>query len=531
MKTKLYILLLSPFCSSAYANVEEVSVPISVVITDFFEFILTPIVSFLAFVFLGGEYEIFGEVKQITILGIPLLVAWLLVGAVFFTFKLRFVNLRLFKHAIDVVRGKYRDPDAPGKVTHLQALFTAVAATVGLGNIAGVAIAVSLGGPGAVIWMMIAAFFGMSTKFAEVTLGQKYRRFEKGHLYAGSFYYLEDGFKEKGYVKTGQFFGKFSAILCIGGAIGGGLMFQANQSAAIIADSFNLGSMSKFIFILLLSGVIGAILLGGITRIASLAEKVVPLMACIYIISCIIILLANYSNVVDAVRLMFHSAFSENALYGGIIGAIVQGFKRAAFSNEAGIGSAPIAHAAAKTKEPIREGSVALLEPFIDTITICFMTGIVIVVTGSYENANVDEGGVLITKAAFATVSSWFPYILSLAVFLFAFSTMLTYSYYGQQAWLYLTHGKKVYLCHLLFVFFIFVGGMMHLGIVIDFADILFLSMAIPNLIGLYVMSGNIKEDTDNYIFRLKSGEFSNLVYKNETNADTEEKQEAKSES
>lgn len=519
MKKYFYILLLNFISFAAYATEIEDTVPVAVVITDFFEFILEPIVSFLAFIFLGGAYEISGEVRHITIVGMPLLVVWLLIGGVFFTFKLRFVNLRLFKHAIDIARGKYLDPDAPGKVTQLQALFTAVAATVGLGNIAGVAIAVSIGGPGAVIWMMVAAFFGMSTKFAEVTLGQKYRRFNKGRLYAGSFYYLEEGFKERGHIKTGKLLGKLAAILCIGGAIGGGLMFQANQSVSIISDSFNLGSMPKLIFVSLLSLGIGVVLLGGITRIAQLAEKIVPIMAVIYVVSCLIILVANYSNVIDAVRLMFHSAFNENAMYGGIIGAIIQGFKRAAFSNEAGIGSAAIAHAAAKTREPIREGSIALLEPFLDTIIICFMTGIVIVVTGTYENANINEGGVLITRDAFATVASWFPYVLSLVVFLFAFSTMLTYSYYGQQAWLYLTQGKKLFLCHIIFVCFIFIGGLIQLGIVIDFADILFLSMAIPNLIGMYYMSGMIKDEMDNYIFRLRSGEFSDLVYRNSSNS------------
>lgn len=515
MKKIIYALLLNLFCYTAYGASEEVTVPISEIIADFFEFFLDPIVSFLGFIFLGGEYKIFGEVRQITIMGIPLLVAWLIVGAVFFTLKLRFVNLRLFKHSIDVARGKYYDPDAPGTVTHLQALFTAVAATVGVGNIGGVAIAVSVGGPGAVIWMMLASFFSMSTKFAEVTLGQKYRRYKNGHLYAGAFYYLEDGFKERGYVRTGAFLGKLAAILCIGGAIGAGLMFQANQSVSIITDSFHLSSMSKFILILALSGTIGIILLGGIKRIAHLAEKIVPSMAVLYIISCLIILIINYNNILSAIGTMFNYAFTHNALYGGVIGAVIQGFKRAAFSNEAGLGSAPIAHAAAKTREPVREGSIALLEPFIDTIIICFMTGIVIVVTGVYEGADVNQGGVLLTRNAFATVSSWFPYILSPIVFLFAFSTMLTYSYYGQQAWLYLTNGKRVYLCHLLFMCFIFIGGSIQLGIVIDFADILFLSMAVPNLIGLYVMSGNIKDDMDSYIFRLKSGEFNDLVRRN----------------
>ncbi len=483
--------------------------------TLYLERFFGPVVSFLAFLFLGANYEIFGAVRNINVFGLPVLVAWLIAGGIFFTIKLNFVNIRLFKHGIDVALGRYAEPDAPGKITQLQALFTAVAATVGLGNIAGVAIAVSLGGPGAVIWMMIAAFFGMSTKCAEVTLGQKYRNFDKnGHLLAGSFYYLEQGLKEKGLPRLGKILGIIAAIFCVGGAIGGGLMFQANQSVVIISDSFSMGSSSTFALVLIITALVGAILIGGITRIASIAEKIVPFMAIIYVLSCIIILTNNYDKIIDAVCLMFVSAFKGSAMYGGIIGAIIQGIKRSAFSNEAGLGSAPIAHAAGRTKEPVREGSISLLEPFIDTIVICFMTGIVIVVTGVYQGTGINDG-VLITRDAFATVTPWFPYILSIMVFLFAFSTMLTYSYYGQQAWLYLSKGKGLRICHVTFMIFIFIGGMIKLGIVIDFADILFLSMAVPNLIGMYIMSNLIKAEVVSYVDRLKAGKFEALRKKN----------------
>ena len=508
--SSLFICL--PFVT--YAGVVDGHISIATIITNSLETILSPIVSFCAFLFLGGEYKILGKSLQITIFGMPLLVAWLIIGGVFFSIKLRFVNIRLFTHAIDVIRGKYIEHDAPGKVTPLQALFTAIAATVGLGNIAGVAIAIAIGGPGAVIWMMIAAFFGMSTKFAEVILGQKYRRFKNGHLLAGAFYYLEDGLKEKNLPKLGKILAKIAAICCIGGAIGAGLMFQANQAVVIISDSFGFNSFAKLLLVLGITCLIGVILIGGITRIAHIAEKIVPIMAVIYLLSCLIILLANYDQILNAIGVIFNSAFKDNALYGGIIGAIIQGIKRSAFSNEAGLGSAPIAHAAAKTREPVREGSVALLEPFIDTIIICFMTGIVITVTGAYQSS-AGMNGVLMTRDAFATVSEWFPYILSIVVFLFAFSTMLTYSYYGQQAWLYLTKNKNINICYGVFIFFIFVGGMINIGIVIDFADILFLSMAVPNLIGLYIMSDNIKNDTDNYIARLKAGEFKSLYAQN----------------
>jgi AGCS family alanine or glycine:cation symporter len=487
---------------------------IALAISNYLENFLEPFVSFLGFLFLGAGYEIFGKIYKIDIFGIPFIVFWLIIGGLFFTLKLRFVNIRLFKHGIDVALGKYHDESAPGKVSQRQALFTAIAATVGLGNIAGVAIAVSIGGPGAVIWMMLAAFLGMSMKFAEVSLGQKYRELKGDNLFAGAFYYLEKGLKEQGFAKLGKFLGVFAAVACIGGAIGAGLMFQANQSVAIIADSFGLGSFAKLILVISIVCVIGVILIGGITRIAQIAEKIVPFMAVVYIVSCMIVLVVNYTGVLDAIVTMFSSAFVGDAVYGGVIGAIIQGFKRAAFSNEAGFGSAPIAHAAAKTKEPIREGSIAILEPFIDTIIICFMTGIVITVTGAYTGADVSNG-VLMTKNAFATVSPWFPYILSFAVFLFAFSTMLTYSYYGQQAWLYLSKGKYIHLCHIIFLIAIFIGGLINLGIVIDLADILFLSMAIPNLIGMYIMSGAIKADMEEYVAKLKIGKFEYLVKKN----------------
>jgi AGCS family alanine or glycine:cation symporter len=480
------------------------------IIISFLSFIIEPLVNFLAFIFLGSSYEIFGEVRRITIFHMPILVLWLLAGGIFFTLKLRFINIRLFKHGLAVVRGKYDDhkTEQPGKISHAEALFAAVSATVGLGNIAGVAIAISIGGPGAVIWMMLAAFFGMSTKFAEVTLGQKYRKFDKdGHLLAGAFYYLEDGLAVKGYKKLGLILAKLAAIFCITGAIGAGIMFQANQSVAIVVANFAMPDSGKIVIVLLLALSIGFVLLGGIVRIAHIAAKIVPVMAISYIICCIIILFINSANILPAIKLMFISAFHSNALYGGVIGAIIQGVKRSAFSNEAGIGSAVIAHAAAKTKEPVREGSVAILEPFIDTIIICFMTGVIITVTGVYEDSSIKDG-VLLTKAAFSTVSPLFPILLTFIVFLFAFSTMLTYSYYGQQAWIYLTKKNNYKTCHIIFIIAVIIGGLLNLGVVIDFADILFLVMAVPNLIGLYILSGDIKLMTDEYIKKLKANKF-----------------------
>lgn len=441
--------------------------------------------------------------------GFPVIVLWLITGSVFFTIYLKFVNIRLFRHAVNVVRGKYSNPNDPGKVTHAQALFTAVAATVGLGNIAGVAIAVTLGGPGAVIWMMIAAFFGMSSKYSEVLLGLKYRKISKdNHLYSGPFYYLRDGLKEIGHAKLGKILGLIAAICCIFGALGAGILFQANQAVAILVSEFDFNQTGQFVIVLILATIIGFVLIGGIVRVAHFAEKIVPFMAVLYVLSCLVIIGVNYDLIGAGLKTMFTSAFGNgSAIYGGVVGAIIQGVKRSAFSNEAGIGSAAIAHAAAKTKEPVREGAVAILEPFIDTIIICFMTGLVITITGAYIGAE-GMGGVLITAKAFATVSDKFSTLLSFIVILFAFSTMLTYCYYGRQAWDYFSQGKYENICYSIFILFVILGGMLKLGVVVDLADILFLSMSVPNIIGLYLMAPIIKKETAIYIEKLQAGKF-----------------------
>lgn len=445
------------------------------------------------------------------IFGFPLLVLWLVVGGVFFTFRLGFVNICLFRHAIDVVRGKYSSPDDPGEVTHFQALVAAVSATVGLGNIAGVAIAVSLGGPGAVIWMMIAGFFGMSAKFAEVTLGQKYRKIdEHGKVSGGAFRYLENGLAEMNFPKLGKVLAVIFAVFCIGGSLGGGNLFQSNQTVSMMTDTFTgLNSFDWGISLVLMVSV-GFVLIGGIKRIATVAEAVVPFMAFIYVTACIVVLIANADKVPAAFVTMFHDAFTGQAVGGGILGAVINGFKRAAFSNEAGLGSAPIAHSAAKTNEPVREGCVALLEPFLDTMVICFMTGIVITVTGVYQgNTDGAVSGVLLTSSAFATVIDWFPMVLSLAVALFAYSTMITWSYYGERSWEYLFGGGTIRLYHIIFCGMVFLGGVLDdISLVVDFSDLLLLSMAIPNLIGVYFLSGRLKAEVDNYRARLKNNEF-----------------------
>lgn len=447
------------------------------------------------------------------VMGFPMMVLWLAAGGIFFTFRLGFVNIRLFGHAINVVRGKYSNPNDPGEVTHFQALTAAVSATVGLGNIAGVAIAVSIGGPGAVIWMIIAGFFGMSAKFAEVTLGQKYRRIDKnGKVSGGAFHYLKDGLAEINYPTLGKILAVLFAIFCIGGSIGGGNLFQANQTIVIITDTFPAIAELDKILALLLAVSVGIVLIGGIKRIASVAEAVVPFMAFIYMVAAIIVLIVNADKVPSSLAFMFNDAFTGAALGGGAIGAIINGFKRAAFSNEAGLGSAPIAHSAAKTKEPVREGCVALLEPFIDTMVICLITGLVITVTGVYEgNSTGQVAGVTLTSAAFATVIDWFPIVLSISVVLFAYSTMITWSYYGERAWQYLFSEKTISVYHIIFCVFVFIGGVLEIGdisLVIDFSDLLFFSMAIPNMIGLYLLSGKISKMLTEYNEKLKKGKF-----------------------
>ncbi len=445
------------------------------------------------------------------IFGVPFLVLWLIAGGIFFTFKLGFVNIRLFGHAISCVRGKYSSKNDPGEITHFAALAAAVSATVGLGNIGGVAVAVTMGGPGAVVWMAIAGLFAMSTKMAEVTMGQKYRVFdENGKVSGGAFHYLSKGLAEKGMARFGKILAIIFAIFCIGGSLGGGNMYQSNQTVSILTNTFDFLKEADWIIALVLSITVGMVLIGGIRRIAKVAEAVVPLMALVYIASALVILLVNIEHLGEAFRIMLSDAFSGEAVGGGLLGAIIAGVKRASFSNEAGLGSAPIAHSAAKTKEPVREGCVALLEPFIDTVVICFLTGLVITVTGVYQDESVGKG-VLMTSAAFETVIDWFPMVLSVAIILFAYSTMITWSYYGERAWEYLFGKNKIRIYHVIFITATFIGGVVQLDIVIAFSDVLLLSMAIPNLIGLYILSNDLKKDVKKYSDKLKKGQFKRI--------------------
>lgn len=449
--------------------------------------------------------DILNEILFFEIAGFPLIVLWLICGSIFFTLRMGFINVRGLKHAIDIVRGKYDDPNDDGEVSHFQALATALSGTVGLGNIAGVAIAVQVGGPGAVLWMTLGGFFGMSSKFTECTLSQKYRRVKTdGSVAGGPMYYIARPLADKGLRPVGKGLAGLFAFLCIGASFGGGNMFQANQSYAAISNV--IPGIPNWIFGIVVAALVGVVIIGGLSRIASITGKLVPLMAVVYILACLWIILTNFTGIPGAIATIFTGAFSPQAVGGGFLGVLIQGIRRSAFSNEAGVGSAAIAHSAARTDEPLREGLVALLEPLIDTIVICNMTALAIIITGTYQDTSIGDG-VLLTSNSFATVVDWFPSVLAIAVVLFAFSTMISWSYYGEKAWEYLFGGSTILVYKGLFVFCVFVGSVVNLGAVLDFSDMMLLAMSIPNLIGCYLLSGVVASELKEYMNRLSSGQ------------------------
>ncbi|WP_304137286.1 amino acid carrier protein [Mesonia mobilis] len=448
-----------------------------------------------------------GNVKKNTI---PFIVIWLVLGAIFFTVRMKFINIRGFKHSLDLAKGKYDDPNAPGNITHFQALATAVSATVGLGNIAGVAVAVSLGGAGATFWMIIAGLLGMSSKFVECTLGVKYRNItEDGRIFGGPMNYLRYGLEKRNLKGLGKFLAGFFAILGVGASFGGGNMFQANQSFEILSGQFPMLDGNGFWFGVVVAVLVGVVIIGGINSIAKVTGKVVPVMAAVYVIGALIVIGVNIENIGPAFNAIIDGAFSPSALKGGVLGVLVVGFQRAAFSNEAGVGSAAIAHSAAKTNHPPSEGFVALLEPFIDTVVVCTLTALVLVFTGKHDIQEGDIEGAQLTSDAFKSVISWFPYVLSAAVFLFAFSTMISWSYYGMRAWTYLfgRSKKSEMIYKFLFLIFVVVGASISLGAVLVFSDMMILAMSFPNIIGLYIMSGEVREDLREYFKKVKSGD------------------------
>jgi len=440
------------------------------------------------------------------------IVVWLVVAAVFFTFYLGFLNIRGFTHAINLVRGRYSKPEDAGEVSHFQALATAVSGTVGLGNIAGVAVAITLGGPGATFWMILAGFLGMSAKLAECTLGVKYRHeHADGTVSGGPMYYLRDGLAGLGLGGLGKVLAAAFAVFCVFGSLGGGNMFQANQATAqILSVTGNEGNTTlQWVIGILFALAVGLVIIGGIKSIARVTEKVVPFMAALYLLACLVVILGNLGEVPGAFGDIVAGAFSPEGVTGGVVGVLIVGFQRAAFSNEAGIGSASIAHSAVKTNEPSTEGHVALLEPFIDTIVICTMTALTIVISGVWRDAGEGAEGVALTSSAFETVVPWFPNVLAVAVVLFAFSTMISWSYYGMKATGYLfgdnATAENVY--KVIFCIFTVLGSVTALDAVLGFSDAAIFLMSVPNVIGLYILARVLKKELTQYRAKIASGE------------------------
>jgi len=443
----------------------------------------------------------------------PFIVGWLVVGAVYLTCRFGFINVRMMGHALQVIRGKYQSPDDPGEVSPFQALTTALSATVGLGNIAGVAIAVSIGGPGATFWMIIAGFFGMTAKFTEVTLAQTYREIRPdGRIMGGAMEYLSRGFAEKGMPGTGKSLAILFAILCVGASLGGGNAFQVSQALGAVQNELSFFKEFPWVFGVFMAGAVGLVIIGGIKRIAHAAEAIVPSMVFIYLSACLWIILSHASAIPDALAMIVSQAFAPVAVAGGMVGVLVQGFKRAAFSSEAGIGSAAIAHSAASVKYPIRQGFVALYEPFIDTIIICTMTALVIILTGVY-NAPEYHGlveaskGAALTAVAFGSVISWFPVILAVSVVLFAYSTMISWSYYGERCWTYVFGERFSMAYRIIFLMFVVLASLVSAGNILDFSDLLLLSMAFPNFLALYLLQDKVAAALKQYLGLLHSGE------------------------
>ncbi len=460
---------------------------------------------------------------------VPIVLIVLILGALYFTFYFAFPNIRYIPLSIKTVRGDFyeeptsniveednpdtiRDESAQGEVTPFQALTAALSATVGLGNIAGVAVALSVGGPGATFWMILAGLLGMSSKFAECTLGVKYREIDAdGTVHGGPMYYLRKGLEEKGLKNLGVVFSIFFAIMCVGGSFGGGNMFQANQAAVQFLNVFYQDASAiplgaKTIFGIIVAILVGVVIIGGIKRIGQVTEKIVPFMALLYVGAALVIICVNLGSVPTAFSLIFSGAFAPTAIAGGIIGVLIQGFQRAAFSNEAGVGSAAIAHSAVRTKHPASEGMVALLEPFIDTVLICTMTALVLIITnvdgGFMEYGSKVPDGVGVTSIAFESSIPYSSYVLTVAVVLFAFSTMLSWSYYGLQAWKFLFGKSKAadLTYKFLFCFFVVVGSAASLGSVIGFSDAMIFAMVFPNIIGLIILAPVVKKEVSKYV-------------------------------
>lgn len=479
----------------------------------------------------------------------PLIVAWLAIAGLVFTLYFGFAQVRHIGKSLRLVRGKYDQKDAPGEVNHFQALTSAVSGTVGLGNIAGVAIAVSIGGPGATFWMIICGLLGMASKFVECTLGVKYREFNAdGTVNGGPMLYLRKGLAELGMAKIGKVLAGLSAAMLLFFTLFGGNLFQVNQSLEQVVsvtgkeDSVFNTSGGAIFFGLLISALVALVLIGGMRSIGAVTSRLVPSMAILYVVACLMVISFNLSAVPEAIGAIFSGAFNPEGVAGGILGAMIVGFQRAAFSNEAGIGSAPIAHSAVKTKRPATEGLVAMIEPFVDTVIICTMTALTIIIAGgdkyldardAVASGNADEvggttQGISITSDAFDTALPWFPYILTVAVVLFAFSTVITWGYYGMKSWGYLFgHSKTSELIYkIVFCTVIVMGALLSLGVLVDLADATLFLAALFNIIGLYLLAPVVKKELTKvltYIRRRDAGDTEEEIEADERAAEAAE--------
>lgn len=434
--------------------------------------------------------------------GFPFIVLWLLAGGIFFTLRLGFINLRLFPHALQIVRGR-DNSEVGGEISPFQALCSAIAGTVGLGSIAGVSVAVAVGGPGAIFWILVGGFIGMASKYAEVVLSLCYRKIDAdGKVFGGPFQYMKDGLAEIGMPRLGRFLAVLFALFCLGGAFGGGNMFQSNQSVKILTSTFAPLADYDWLLSLIITALVAVVVIGSIKRFAVVADKLTPLKGLLYLFCCVTVILWNVAALPDAIAMIFEQAFNADAVSGGFIGMLAIAFKRAFFANEAGLGSAPTTHATSRTSDPVRGGVLALLEPFFAAM-IALLTGLTVVVSGAYAGGTLEDG-VLIAGKAFATVSPFFSVLLAVNVFLYAYGCILGWSYYGEIAWSYIFGRRTIRLYQLLFCTCTFLGGVMHFGLVLDFSDLLILGCALPNLVAVYLLSPRIVQETKRYMAKLK---------------------------
>lgn len=482
--------------------------------TLFGRYLVDPLAKVLFFDFGTSKWLKFKGQTEGT--SVPFVVVWLLAGATFFTLRMGFINVRAFWHAIRLTKGDFDDPNETGEVSHFQALSSALSATVGLGNIAGVAIAVGTGGPGATFWMIVVGLLGMSSKFVECTLGQMYRKVAPdGTVSGGAMHYLRDGLADLGLGALGKVLAVVFSVLCVGASFGGGNAFQVGQSLDAVRQDIPLLNEYPWIYGLVMAALAGVVIIGGIRSIGAVASRIVPFMCCSYVAMALYILFSNVDQIPDAFRSIFSQAFTPDAVWGSALGVMVIGIQRAVFSNEAGIGSAAIAHSAAKTEEPVSEGIVALLEPFIDTVVICTMTALVIIITGVYQAEEYSHlvGGENQSGAALTTVAVsgphgiyWFKYILYAAVVLFAYSTLISWSYYGERCWTSLFGPRSSLAYKVLFLAFTVLGSIVTTGNILAFSDLLILGMSLPNILGLILLSGFVRRELDIYWKKYKTG-------------------------